>query len=64
MYIRQKVVVSHEGDGFLITESEWPCEICRKSVDLNFILCSVCGMWVHKSFKWIIGMLQNTVEFE
>ena len=54
-----KVMNSYEDGGTVITEGAWPCTLCIRVIGLNYILCSACGMWVHKICSKISGRLQN-----
>jgi len=29
-------------------KGKWPCDICKKGVDNNLILCHSCKMWSEK----------------
>merc|ERR1712081_76424 len=45
---KTKVLVSNRHFASVRQQGEYPCTVCLCGVGKNSILCSSCGLWVHK----------------
>ena len=55
---KTKVLVSNRRFAPVRQQGEYPCEVCHCGVGSNSILCSSCGLWVHKKCSGIRGSLR------
>ena len=52
---KTKVMNCKVGVGQVKNSGKFPCEICRKGVDVNSICCSSCKKWIHKGYSGVVG---------
>ena len=55
---KTKVLVSNRRFAPVRQQGEYPCAVCKCGVGENSILCSSCGLWVHKRCSGIRGSLR------
>jgi len=60
---KTKILVSGVGLDLLQDSGKFPCAVCRKGVDVNSIMFSLCKLWVHKKCSGLIGRLVTDSQF-
>ena len=45
---KMKVMASGKTCGEVEITGKWPCVVCRKSVRVNSIPCTMCAEWIHQ----------------
>ena len=44
---KSKVMVGSSGGKMIVISGKWPCGVCVKGVQANFVKCTVCKNWFH-----------------
>ena len=44
---KSKVMVGSSGGKTIVSSGKWPCGVCGKGVQANFVQCTVCIRWIH-----------------
>ena len=50
---KSKVMVGSSGGKMIVNSGKWPCGVCGKGVQANYVQCTVCKKWIH---KWCSGV--------
>ena len=45
---KSKEMVGGSGGKMIVNHGKWPCGVCGKGVQANYVQCTVCKNWIHK----------------
>ena len=52
-----KVIVGISGGKMMVNSGKWPCGVCGKGVQSNYVMCTVYIQWIHKRCSGVRGDL-------
>jgi len=56
---KTKVMLSCSMKDKVEEKGKWPCDVCKKRVGNNSVLCHGCKKWIHKQRIGVKGSLRN-----
>jgi hypothetical protein len=60
---KRKVMCCNVGSAKIENSGKWPCEVCRKGVGVNSMVCTICKPWVHRRCRGLSGSSSVVVDF-
>ena len=59
---KSKVMVGSSGGKMIVNSEKWPCRVCGKGVQANFLQCTVCKKIIHKLCSGVRGDLSRVAD--